>query len=136
MSSRPDGDEKRKSKQVPAQKKNLLGYFGHIHADTFFAYLDRSLKPDEEKIVLSHLHQCERCRNELKESYTVLKGLNKYAEKNRKECPSPEMMRNLEIGKLSESEIRAIKKHLSECPRCIEFADLYKRLEQEYHDKG
>jgi predicted anti-sigma-YlaC factor YlaD len=136
MSSRPHEDDKKKPKRGFVKGKSIQRSFLHIPMEMLYAYLDQHLEPDEEKSVLSHLNECDKCKNLLKEAYVVLKGLDNYAEKNHRECPSPETMRDLEMGKLSKSETLTIEKHLSECPYCIEFEKLYKHLEQESQDKG
>jgi hypothetical protein len=62
--------------------------------------------------------------------------MDNYAEKSRKECPSPETMRDYEKGTLSKEEQNSVQKHLSECPYCVDFEEIYRLLEKGPPKKG
>jgi len=125
-----------KRKLPPVRRRVGRPPIRHIPSVTLFGYLDKQLGPVKERKVLSHLRGCETCKKSLREAYAILQGMDNYAEKNRRECPSPEMMRDYEKGTLSKEEHNSVQKHLSECPYCIDFEEIYRLLEKESPKKG
>jgi anti-sigma factor ChrR (cupin superfamily) len=107
----------------------------HLSTELLIRYLEAELHPSNEKQLLHHLKECDSCRKRLKESYTILQGIDSYVEKNRENCPSSETMEAYTVGKLSKVETIAVKKHLSECPYCVAFQELYDATAKESQDK-
>lgn len=92
-------------------------------------FTDGELSENENKKIMSHLAECDRCRRNL----LILKQLDNILSmqgkkyrlstehiKKKEECISDELLFRYLEGKITQSEASAIERHLNSCPMCFE----------------
>lgn len=78
--------------------------------------LNAALDDLADEAVMAHLETCAFCRAELESMHVFDELLKK--ELHRWECPSVQILGDYELDMLPSDQMRIVKAHVRECPRC------------------
>jgi len=83
-------------------------------------FLDRQARID----ALEHLRRCAKCRDLVRKTITLYRGLSGvFARESREDCSGGAELADYQQGRLNSADNERIEKHLKHCVRCA--ADLY-----------